>query len=221
MKQFFPLLFILIGFNSNAQFKFNSYEEATLKLRNGAVINGKAKITIDNKVKLKKGNEKLIYDYRSLDRFNIEINGEKVSYVYKIVAGKEPKLLKIIREYPGRVNLYVIENEPNSASYNHPQTATIKTSDGNTAVINTSVPSVNTKVLINQINEYYANKGDGHEVTKIGNDHPIFGKKKFKESANEFFKDCPEIIRRINKNEFRRSEMDSIVDFYNENCASS
>lgn len=220
MKQITFLFFILIGINSYAQLIFNSYERATLKLRNGKEITGEAKITNDEKIKFKKGKEKEIYDYRSLDRCKINSNGDQVSYIYKIIAGKEPRLLKIVREYPGGLNLFVIEYKTNSTSFNHPQTSTITTLDGKTAEISTSVPSLNIKGPINQINEYYVNKGSGHEVIKIGSDHPIFGKSHFKKTVNEFFKDCPEIIRKVNENEFRRSEMDSIVDFYNENCAS-
>ena len=188
MKQVIFLFFMLIGINSYAQFGFNSYERATLKLRNGKEITGEAKITNGEKVKFKNGKEKAVYDYRSLDRFEINSNGQQVSYIYKIIAGKEPRLLKIVREYPGRINLFVIEYKPNSTSFNHSQTSTITTPDGETAVVNTSIPLMNTKGPINKINEYYVNKGSGHEVIKIGNDHPIFGKSHFKKMVHEFLK---------------------------------
>ncbi|WP_142786368.1 hypothetical protein [Changchengzhania lutea] len=91
---------------------------------------------------------------------------------------------------------------------------------GKTNVVTNTGSIMNSGVALGVVNEYYVNKGSGHEVIKIGNDHPVFGKRHFKKNVNEFFKDCPEIIRKVKENEFRRREMVSIVDFYNENCAS-
>ncbi len=222
MKQFILLIILLIGTNSYAQFGFNSYEKATLKLRNGKEIDGEAKITNDQEVKFKKGNEKEIYDYRNLESFKLIRNGEMVSYTYKIITGKKPRLLKIVREYPGRINLFVFEynHNNNSGAFNTVQTSQKMTPAGEINIVNNSGSAMNSGVSLGVVNEYYVNKGSGHEVIKIGNDHPVFGKRHFKKTINEFFKDCPEIIRKVNENEFRRAEMVSIVDFYNENCAS-
>ena len=221
MKQLPLLLFLLIGMNTYSQFNLNPYEKATLKLRNGKVIEGEAKITYEKEVKFRKDNIKEKYDYRTLESFKLIKDGKTASYIYKIIVGKKPRLMKVVREYPGRINLFVIEYRQNSSSgtFSTPQSSQINTPAGDVVVTNPGSP-VNSGVSLGVVNEYYANKGSGLEVTKIGDDHPVFGKRQFKKAINEFFKDCPEIINKVKKNEFRRRDMVSIVDFYNENCAS-
>ena len=221
MKQLPLLLFLLIGMNTYSQFNLNPYEKATLKLRNGKVIEGEAKITYEKEVKFRKDNIKEKYDYRTLESFKLIKDGKTASYIYKIIVGKKPRLMKVVREYPGRINLFVIEYRQNSSSgtFSTPQSSQINTPAGDVVVTNPGSP-VNSGVSLGVVNEYYANKGSGLEVTKIGDDHPVFGKRQFKKAINEFFKECPEIINKVKKNEFRRRDMVSIVDFYNENCAS-
>ena len=103
MKQLPLLLFLLIGMNTYSQFNLNPYEKATLKLRNGKVIEGEAKITYEKEVKFRKDNIKEKYDYRTLESFKLIKDGKTASYIYKIIVGKKPRLMKVVREYPGRI----------------------------------------------------------------------------------------------------------------------
>jgi uncharacterized protein involved in tellurium resistance len=202
MKTFTFLLFLVFGFNSYSQFNFNSYEKATLKLRNGDVLEGEAKITNEETIKFRNGDDKETFTYRNLKSFTIVEDYEKESYVFKIIAGKTPRLMKIIKEYEGRINLYAIEYKNNNP--------------GNLNS-NTSGLNMNTGVTFD-VTEFYVNKDGGHEVIKLGNNHPVFGKRHFKNTVHEFFKDCTALMEKVEKNEFKRNDMISIIEFYNDNC---
>ena len=211
MKKITFLLILFLGFNSYAQFNFNSYDNASLKLRNGEILVGKAKVTDDEKVKFKKGSKKEKYNYRTLESFDIYGEEDTLRFTYKIIAGKEPRLMKVVKEYPGRINLYVINHANNTFRPGGTPTNPAMPIGGGLSV--SSGVSVNTS-------EYYLNKGTGFEVVEIGNDHPVFGKRRFKKALIEFFQDCPKLIKKVEDNDFRRNEMEALVDFYIKNCQS-
>lgn len=204
MKYFLTLLLLFIGFNSYAQFGFNSYNHASLKLRNGDVLEGEAKITTEETVKFRDGKDKTTFDYKNLERVTIDDNG-KESYVYKIIAGKGPRLMKVILEDEGKINLYAIE---------------FKNSNNNVPINNGGLSPMGVSSGVSlDVTEYYVNVLDsGHEVIKLGNNHPVFGKRHFKKTVNEFFKDCPELITRVESGDLKRHSMIQIIEFYNENC---
>ncbi|WP_037315594.1 hypothetical protein [Salegentibacter sp. Hel_I_6] len=213
MKKLILSLVLLLGFNSYAQLNFSSYEKATLKLRNGDILIGEARITDDEKVNFRKskGNKKQKHNYRTLESFRIYGEKDTLRFTYKIIAGKEPRLMRVLREYPGRINLYAIEYFNNTFRPGGTPT--------NPAVPLGEGVSLSTGVAVNA-SEYYLNKGNGFEVVKIGNDHPVFGKRRFKNALIEFFEDCPKLIEKVEENEFSRREMEAIVDFYITNCHS-
>ena len=201
MKYFITMLLLLIGFNSYSQFGFNSYKDATLILRNGDIVEGEAKIINDGTVKFRDGDDKKTFDYKNLKRCTINEYGDIESYVYKIISGKEPRLMKVILEDDGEINLYAIE---------------FKNSNNNTGGL--SPMGVSSGVSVD-VTEYYVNVRDNdYEVIKIGNNHPVFGKRHFKKTVNDFFKDCPELITQVENGEFKRNDMIQIIQFYNKNC---
>ena len=203
MRIFISVLLLLTGLSSTAQFNIQSYQDATLKLRNGEVLEGEAKITYDELVKFRKGKKKETYNYRNLESFTIGDDRERLSYIYKIIAGKEPRLMRIIKEYDGVINLYAIEYHHSSPPGNMPSSP--------------SGVGVTTSVSLD-VSEYYASKNNGHEVVKLGNNHPVFGKGRFKKNVAEFFEDCPDLIEQVENNELKRMDMIELIEFYKNEC---
>ncbi|WP_142786367.1 hypothetical protein [Changchengzhania lutea] len=119
------LIILLISTALNAQIG-NTFESATLYLRNNEVLKGEARILKDGTIKFrkKKKEKKIIYTYRKVKKIEIYEDGVNECYKYKFIAGKIPKLMKVIREYPGRINLFVIEyHNNNSGAFNTGQTS--------------------------------------------------------------------------------------------------
>jgi len=194
MKKFVLLIFLISG-TLNAQYK-NTFEPATLSLRNNEVLEGEAKIKGDTAIVFRKNkNEKRInFTYRKVKK--LKMNNEY--YLFKIIAGEKPKLMKVLIEYPETINLYGIER---SANFMTPETGPTST------------------VIIDYYHEFYVNKGVGDAVIKLGTSRPFFGDRYFKKTAATFFNDCPSLVKKIKDNELQRTrQIVEIIDHYVYEC---
>ena len=189
MKRLIFLATVFLTFSFYAQ---NSYEKATLTFRNGEVIQGEAKRLLgDKRIKFKSaGGEKEEYNYREVKELKIKKEGEILIYRYKIIVGQEPKLMKVVKEYKGIINLYVTEHS--------------RTYEGIVSITD-------------NFGVYYLNKDDGINVVELGSSEIIYGKK-FKKTAKKVFNDCPKIIEMIESKEFKRTkDIEKIIDYYYDN----
>jgi hypothetical protein len=194
------LIILLISTTLNAQIG-NSFETATLNLRNEEIIKGEAKILGDGTIKFRKNNksEKIIYTYRKVKKLVVYEDGINESYKYKIIRGKRPKLMKVIKEYPNKINLYGIKY---SVAVGHG--------------IGIGPISLG---LTDNFYHYYVNKGNGDTVIKLGSSQQVYGSRHFKKTALKFFKDCPSLIKKIKDKEFnRRKHTEEIIDYYKNEC---
>ena len=172
----------------------NSYETATLTFRNGEIKTGEVKRLLGDKTIRFKDSEgkKKEYNYIEIKELKIKNNGKSEIYKYRIVPGRTPLLMKVIKEYKGVINLYAIEH---SKTYG-------------------SIISITDNYRI-----YYLNKDDGINVIKLGSSEHIFGKRGFNKTSKKVFKDCPKIIEMIENKEFKRTkDVENIIDYYYENC---
>lgn len=217
------ILFFAITSFSNAQMGIipyiNKYKSATLYFRDGTIKEGLAKITVlDEKIKFKKNkkSKKSIYDYSKIDKIIILETKGFVTYQYKIIKKKNVKkpqypLLKILEK--GSLSLYSIE-----------QTGTITSPglsgyDVNMNGKNVHVASTKGMSTYFSSKSYYISKGNSTEVFSINNTNILGGK--FIKSASKYFKDCPELVKKIESKEFRRNDIIGIVQYYNQNCGNT
>ncbi|TRO64525.1 hypothetical protein [Christiangramia sabulilitoris] len=209
----FLIMAMIFSFSARAQYG-NPYHEARLELRNGEILTGEAKIQSDGKVKFKDEDRKQAFNYRNLKNLQVYHEKDTINFTYKIIAGKEPRLLRIIKEYDQRINLYAIYIRNNQ--YYH---------IGESTPVNPNMMMVNSNGVMTfgggslNANEYYVNKGSGHEVIKLGYDIPI-KKGKFRRVVNEFFQDCPEIIEQLEDSDYKYRDIPDLVEYYKDNCAS-
>ena len=179
----------------------NTFKSATLNFRNGEIVKGEAKILGDGTIKFRENNkgEKSIYTYRQVKKLEINEDGVNECYKYKIIAGKKPKLMKVIKEYPNKINLYGIK---------------YSVAVGNS--IGIGPLSVG---LTDNFYHYYVNKGNGDVVIMLGSSQQVYGSRHFKKTALKFFKDCPSLIKKIKDKEFnRRKHMEEIIEYYKNEC---
>lgn len=120
--------------------------------------------------------------------------------------GKKPKLMKVNKEFLGKINLYSIEF---SQSVGSPGGFGMGSHGGfgmgPTFSINSS--------------QYYVNKGSGDVVIYLGTSHPMNGgHKKFSKAAMKFFTDCPDILEKIKSKEFKQKQIPEIVEYYASEC---
>ena len=198
------IILLITLFSTLLSFAQNPYESATLIFRNGNILEGEAKILLNNRtIKFRNSkNKKTEYDYKQIKELKILKDKETAIYKYKIIAGLPPKLLKVIKETEGKVNLYAIdfyivsEFNKNDFTKNY------------------------SKGYEEHFKDYYVSKGNENIVIKLGTDRNFVGSNYFKKTALKYFKDCPALIKKIKEKEFkRRNDIKKIVAFYNENCA--
>jgi len=176
--------------------------EATLYFRDGTVLEGFAKISqraFSVKIKFRKkiGAKKIFYTSKELEYFKIKKReNNKISirtYWYKKISGDSYTLLE--QKEKGKVNLFVL------FQVNH-----------------SSMPGPNGPIMTSSsISSYYVAKENEESLTHLGSKGSLFGKN-FKKAASEYFRDCPELVKKIQDKEYRKKHIEKVVKYYNENC---
>lgn len=69
---------------------------------------------------------------------------------------------------------------------------------------------------IHDIDNYYVKKKNEEKATHLGSN--LLFTKNFKKAASEYFKDCPDLVTKIQNKEFTKRNLFKMVSFYNHNC---
>ena len=197
------ILLLIALFSTLLSFSQNPYESGTLTFRDGNILEGDLKILLDNRTIKFRNSErkKKEYNYTEIEELKIVKDYVTEIYKYKIIVGMRPKLLRVIKETKGKLNLYAIDFYV-ASEFNK-----------------TGSPIDDFKGYEEHFREYYVSKGNEDIVIKLGSDRNIFGSQFFKKTAMKYFKDCPTLIKKIKNKEFnRQNDIKNIVEFYNENC---
>lgn len=165
------------------------FKEGKIYFKDNKTIKGLVKVKTLGGIKFKTTSDSGAKDYSHEQIKGYDVNGWQYRYL-KDNKTLAPKLLKLILE--GEISLYskIVKN-PNSA-------------------ISNGSPSGGIKMIINPFPTkiYYLKSKDS--VVKIGTT--------IKKSHLEFFKNCPELIKKIKTKEFKKWEIYEIIDFYNFDC---
>ncbi|GAA0872110.1 hypothetical protein GCM10009117_12570 [Gangjinia marincola] len=174
-------------------------------MRTGDTLSGLSKITATGNLKFKQGKKKEQFNYRDVERLIRGSGDSKDVYVYRVLAGQQPELFKVVREYKDKIYLYAQDVQANSNAMGGTMGGGLNVSVGTS--------------MSYTIMHYYVNKNGNHIVKELGHDHPIFGNGSFKKNLKEFFNDCPELIKMVDNNDFKRVDTPEMVDIYVEECA--
>lgn len=189
MKKIFLTVLILSTISLFAQ-----KEKGTLTLIDGTILNGY--VSVSNKIKFRTSLDakSTIYDFENSKEATVtDKKGITKKFEYVVIKeNKKPILLEILSD--GYLRLYLNNNTQFSSNIG---------GSGMTGFRNTAT--------------YYLKKS----TETIAQECAAFGYigKSFKKFINSYFTDCPAIINKVEKKEFKKENYEEIVEFYNSNCA--
>ena len=193
------LLFLFFYISVFSQFKYASskYEIGRVEFNNGEVLEGFLILKVNSDISFKKSlSDKKKIKYKSKDIKFLSI--EESDYFYKTVkkgSSNDIKALQVSVE--GDVILYKEFIDRNTS-----------------APLNGDI-TYDVNVPKEEVHYYLGRKGQREVIyLKFGNSYSS----KFKEIANQYFGNCTTLINKIEKREFDRFDVPSIVNFYNINC---
>lgn len=202
-KKYLGIFFLSILFSFSS---FSQKTKATIYLTNGESIEGYGSLTGKSKIKFKKAKEEkpTIYRYGEVDSIRIYSNDELNTYVIQKIKGKK-KTKTLEQLVVGKINLYRTVHYGNSPRF---------TQGGN---YNTggSIFGLGSSFTIKN---FYVRRANEKEATYLGSTH-LFSKS-FKKASSEYFKDCPVLVDKIEKGEYKKRDLRAIIEFYNNSCES-
>tara|TARA_R110001592_G_scaffold18723_3_gene77419 strand:+ start:1109 stop:1678 length:570 start_codon:yes stop_codon:yes gene_type:complete len=188
MKYLILGFFFLISINNYGQ------ENTTLYFRNGDSLKVKAYLNSGSPRITYRENEdakRITVDYKKAEKAVQHYNEFDKTFVFKIKNGYTiPVLLE--RAYSGKAYLYKMDFTRNSSF-----------AGGMTMSSNHS--------------EYYVCKYDADVVTTF-NASGLFIENGFRKKSTEFFKDCPELVNKINDKIWKMKDITEIVHYYDTEC---
>ena len=219
------LIAILLIISSLA---YSQKGKAVLILKDSTQINGTGEISgISSIVSVKFKNDTLKYrTYKSDEIIGIDIleNNYYRQFRYKYIdGGKFPDIIEIIsinslslyvRVYEGSVLTNSYSTQPIILSGNgNPQT--IRLENGNEIIIGHS------RNMYAEINfprySYYVGPKESDQIEHLYTKGLPFAKS-FKKSLTKYFKNCPELLEKVELKEFSNNDLWEVLDFYNQNC---
>lgn len=221
------ILILVLFFNTQV---FSQRGDAILILKDSTEIIGKGGVYANSLLLSPKfGNDTLKYKYYNADEIiGIDILEEDYyrQFRYKYKDGKKyPELVEIM--LLDSLSLYVraygenffgtdLEFSPNFNSN------TTYLDPNSTANRDLAPPNFfnDYKVYSNSSHNYYTGHGSSDQIELIYTDKSVFAPS-FKKAMKKYFKDCPELIEKIENKEFNKEQIWRVVDFYNRECLGS
>lgn len=188
------MLLFFLGFCSleiNAQ-----STKAVLFFKNGSQLSGYGKVKGLDKVKYRetRDSKPKKYSFKILDRIEIQENGENPSiYVQELVIGEEkPKVMELLEI--GKINLYIT-----------------MVNGSNPGAIGSNIRSYNYTLV-----DYYIKK-EGERATFSLKSSELY-RKDFNKAATLLFKECPNLVAKIEAEEYNPRDIREMIVFYNKQC---
>jgi len=175
--------------------------KATLIFKDGTTIQGLAKLSGIDKVKFKRNKKEKATKYHFSELKKAIINDGEASSTY-VYAKVDIDTYKVLEEITiGKVNLYSME----FSGYSGP----VYMAGPNGGSWTGMGHSYNIKNL------FVSREGE-EIVTHLGSNQ-LFTKN-FKKAASTYFKDCPELVKKIQNKKLKKRDIKDIVEFYNNQC---
>ncbi|WP_284651862.1 hypothetical protein [Flavobacterium terrisoli] len=200
MKNFFLILIFL-----SSALCFSQRLKCTVYLTDGTTKEGVSRFKANDDVKFRMtdDSEPEIISKEKIEKINLEENGIIGTYRYKIATEEIGLWLK--EEAVGEVCLY----STRVSGFFYGGGASFNSAGG---------VGVGAGVMMGggEVIHYYVchqNDTEVFKITSIGNIS-----KNFKKAASEFFKDCPELVGKIESKEFKKDDIEKVVWFYNNHC---
>ncbi len=179
--------------------------KAVLYFKDGTQITGLGKLKGANKVKFRKTRKDKAkkYDFKNLEKVKIYEADDINTYVYLKV--KDKNHYRVLEEViVGAVSLYKIVSHGQHAGVGM---GGFGGAGGGMAIgMGTSF----------SIKSYYVKRKNDQAVTHLGSTS-LFSKS-FKKAAGSYFKDCLNLVEKIQNKEFKKRDIREVVEYYNTEC---
>jgi len=207
MKNLFLILILFITTLGIAQnpLGISQKHECTIYLLDGTTKEGIGRFKADDDVKFwtTKESEPEIIAKENIEKIKLDENGIIGMFRYKNIIDEGGMWLKEASSL-GEVCLYTDK----ISGYFY------KINGGQATMGNT----VNMYKKSNDVITYYVSHKAVSEVLKITSTDG--SSNDFKKTASEFFKDCPKLVEKIQSKEYKKTDVESVVWFYNNYCVS-
>ncbi|MGS2739894.1 hypothetical protein [Sinomicrobium sp. M5D2P17] len=228
MKQKILFRTLMILFVISSHLVYGQKGEAVLILKDSTKIKGTGEISgISSVVSIKFGNDTLKYrTYKPKEAIGIDILEKNYyrKFRYKYIDDKKfPEVLEIVSIDSLSLYVRIYEQRILSNSYSPEPVIIIgKEYVQNIKLDNGKEISVGfSRNVYYNINfprySYYVGQGASNHVEHLYTKGLPLAKG-FKKSIKTYFKDCPELVKKVENKEFSNSEVWKVLDFYNLNC---
>jgi len=193
IKRIFLLTIILLSIAQTTVYSQN--KRVVLILKDGTRLKGLGKRLPEGKMKFRKNKKEKPYivDLKEVNKIKIYKKSGVYFRAYKKIKGKSKyKYLELIEE--GRLTVY-------------------RKFKGNFQATGSNGQFVGSG---KNLNDYYVEKEGEEEVVPLVTSGFFYVN--FKKVALEYFKECKELIDKIEKEEFTKNDLGLIIDFYNYEC---
>lgn len=203
MKKLQLISFLLTIFLSSTLYAQRT--KAILFFKDGTQITGLGKLKGANKVKFRKTRKDKAkkYDFKNLEKVKIYEADDIITYVYLKIKGKN-KYKVLEQVVVGEVMLYKIVAQGQHAGVGMGGFG--GAGGGMGFGMGTSFT----------IKNYYVKRKNDQEVTHLGSTS-LFSKS-FKKAAGNYFKDCLNLVKKIQNKEYKKRDIREVVEYYNTEC---
>lgn len=174
--------------------------KAELVFKDGRKITGLGEPANKDLIRFKKEKKakKEFYSFKEVDTVKVYYDFNPTIFVYQKIKGRTyPDVLEV-----ANVGKNVIFYRDNTQGY-------ITFSNGGVS------GGMNTGRAVN-LTHSFVRKPNEEEATHLGSNDWM--SKNFKKAASKFFSDCPQLITKIETREFKKKDLISIIDYYNNSC---
>lgn len=200
MKIYYVILSLLI---LTASQSFGQKARAELIFKDGSLLEGIAEPIHSYNIKFKKDHnaKKQYFSFEEVDTLKVYYDFEPTVYVLvKIKDGYVPKVLELV--CAGKNAVYYRNILPGKTL-----PVAIPSNDGGSIMIGGG---------ISRGTHSYVRKTNEEEAIHLASSNWI--SKNFKNTASNFFSDCTELVEKIQNREFKKRDLNEIIEFYNTKC---
>lgn len=189
-------LLILLFFTVNGYSQIYTYDKAEIHFRDGKVEEGYVKILNFKEIKFRTSldDKPVKFNYKKINKIIKREDGKDVEYQYKIVKAKRknyPRLMKLVTS--GKVSLYITEHK--------------------------DIVGQNSPLMLEYDGvSYYMVREDSHIAEYVGAKTIAIGRKSVTKGLITYFRDCPNLIEKIENKEFGKKDVIKIIEYYNTHC---
>jgi hypothetical protein len=174
--------------------------KAVLQFKDGTTKTGLGKIVGNNiKFRNNKNHKAVKYDFSILKSAKIYYQTDITTYVSVRVKERD-KPIVLEQVATGKVNLYQKSTQGYNPGFANNGFGGAGFTGGYTY----------------SINNFYVKKKGKAAAFHLGSNQ-LFTKN-FKQAASDFFKDCPELVKKIQNRELKKKHLREIVEYYNNQC---